>query len=161
VSAKVRESIYTQFATTLVLNGVVASVDNAYNGEPEPLPLGEAPVAVVWVEEPQLEYLTMGVVGMVSETYDVIVRVYLGPEDMPAADAQAAQVPLADSMRRVLYSSPSVISGSTWESILGVFNVRPVGGTNNIRTYRAAGEAPYLEYTMEITEHRARSDAAS
>ena len=156
----VRSGLFTQVSSQLSFAGIISDATKFYEGTPEPLPLGEAPIAVMWLEEPDIQDLTMGTTGKVGETYNMVVRIYLGAEDMPEADAQAAAPSYADMLRYAFYV-PTDLGSTTIEQQFGVFNTEHLGGTNNIRTYRQSGEPPYLEYTLQITEHRARNASAS
>lgn len=149
--SSVRSGIFSALSTQLISVGLIRGTGNLYNGEPAPLPLQEAPIIVLTVGEIETEEWSMGPSGKLLERYDLVLRMYLGPEDMDPDDAQAAQYDAADEFRKVLASI-------TQPATLGVWNIGPMKGTHNLRTYSDAGEAPYIEYTVSIEELRARND---
>ena len=155
----IRSNLFTGFQSQLVVHGVVSASTQVYEAAPEPLPISDAPIALMYVDEPQFEQWTMGSTGTVAETYNVTFRLYLGPEDMTPALAMEAQYAYADKWREAMYGTTQV--AQTLEQGLGVYNTTPQGGSNNLKTYRDTGEPPYLEYTIQITEHRARNASAS
>lgn len=148
----VRGNLYTVLKSHLVTYGVVSAETKVYESAPEPLPLGDAPIVVMDVDEPEFEYWSMGTGGTVAETYNIVFRLYLGAEDMNPTTAQQYAYDYADKWREALFNMTSS---------LAVWDTTPLSGTNNIRTYRDVGEAPYLEYTLQVTETRARNASAS
>lgn len=156
----VRGNLYSLISTQLTFSAIISDNSKFYTGTPSPLPLGDAPLAVMWLEEPQIEQFTMGAAGRMSEVYNFKIRLYLGAPDMTETDAVTAASGYADRMRYAL-SVPADLEATSMEGYLGVFDAGIIGGSHNLETFRATGDAPWLEYTMKITEHRARNAAAS
>lgn len=132
------------------LSEIGQSAFRVYAGLPEPVPDTELPIAVYYLRQPEYRPLTMSTAGLVSVRYNVDIWFLLGPPLMLQQDAEAAQRIYAERMRSLFAGGNTTLDGTVFDSDV-------TEGSDNIQTYREAGEYPQATFRVQVTELVARS----
>jgi hypothetical protein len=146
-----RDTVETKVQATLTSISGIGSIDKVYTGLPEPVPDTELPIAVYFLRQPTNTQMTMGgSAGQMSVKYVVDIWILLGPPSMLIQDAEAAQQIYAERMRSGFTALNTTFSGS-------VFDVDVIDGSDNISTFRDAGEYPQVAFRVMVEEVYARN----